>query len=134
MSDWFVLVLTHPIVLLSLGGGAGANARYWIGRAVANWQELLEFPWATFGINVVGSALLGLIAGCFLNHPDPARRNWYVLLGTGFCGGFTTFSAFSLETLELIRDGKHAWALGYVTGSVLAGLAGAWLGLRLMGK
>jgi CrcB protein len=133
MPDW----LTSSL-LLALGGGAGANARYWLGCVVARfqqtWFEAVEFPWATFLINVGGSTLLGFIAAAYLGHPDPARRNWYLLLGTGFCGGFTTFSTFSLETLELLRDGKGGAVIAYVGGSVAAGLLGVWLAMRLMGK
>ncbi|HJZ57146.1 MAG TPA: fluoride efflux transporter CrcB [Gemmataceae bacterium] len=124
--------------LLALGGGAGANARYWFGKFVVRVQEArfpgLEFPWGTFLINVSGSVILGLVAAAYLGHEDPARRNWYLLLGTGFCGGFTTFSTFRLETLELLQDGKPAVAAGYVLGSVLAGLLGVWLAVRVMGK
>src|SRR6516162_8064819 len=103
MPDWLTTVL-----LLAAGGGVGANARYWFGRLVAQMQGPVEFPWATLAINVSGSAILGVLAGHYLGHPDPdpVRRNWYLLLGAGFCGGFTTFSTFSLETLELLRDGK----------------------------
>ena len=134
MKDWFILVIAHPVTLLFVGGGVGVNARYWIGRFVAQLQGPVEFPWATFFINVSGSAILGIVAGCFLNHPDPDRRNWYLLLGAGFCGGFTTFSTFSLETLEMLQYRKFLAAGGYVIGSVLLGLAGVWLGLKLTGE
>jgi CrcB protein len=135
MPAWLLTLLAHPVTLLAVGGGAGANARYWLGRLVAQLQGPVEFPWATFLINVSGSAVLGLVAGQFLGHPhDPVRRNWYLLLGTGFCGGFTTFSTFSLETLELLRDGKPGAAAGYVLGSVLAGLLGVWLAMRVTEK
>ena len=128
--DW----LTHPAVLLAVGGGAGANARFYLGRCVAELQLRyaggVTFPWGTFLINVSGSALLGLLAAAFLGHHDPVRRAWYVLLGTGFCGGFTTFSTFSYEALELMREGRYGAAAGYVLGSVLAGLAAAALAMR----
>jgi CrcB protein len=129
VTDW----LTHPAVLLALGGGAGANARFYLGRWVAEWQARhggVVFPWGTFVINVSGSALLGLLAGLCLGHADPARRVWYVLLGTGFCGGFTTFSTFSVETLDLVRDERFGLALLYALGSVAAGLAAAAVAMR----
>jgi CrcB protein len=133
MPDWLTTTL-----LVALGGGAGANARYWLGQVVNRWQEAqlpgYEFPWATFLINVSGSVVLGIAAGLCLGQPDPARRHWYLLLGTGFCGGYTTFSTFSLEALELLRDGKAGAALAYVGGSVAAGVLGVWLVLRTMGK
>ncbi|MFO0797999.1 MAG: fluoride efflux transporter CrcB [Gemmataceae bacterium] len=131
--DW----LTHPAVLLAVGGGAGANARFYLGRWVAEWQLRhggVGFPWGTFVINVTGSALLGFLAATCLGHADPGRRVWYVLLGTGFCGGFTTFSTFSLEAMEMIREERLGAALVYVLGSVLAGLGAAALAMWVGGR
>jgi CrcB protein len=128
MPDWLV---TSALVML--GGGAGANARYWLGRLASALQGEVAFPWGTFLINVSGSALLGFVAALFLKHPDGPHRNWYLLLGTGFCGGFTTFSTFSLESLELMQEGRHGAAAGYVFGSVAAGIFGVWLALKLSG-
>lgn len=139
---WLVAGVTHPITLLAIGGGAGANARYWLGRVISEWQQrrlgAVEFPWATFLINVSGSVILGFVAAAFLHQPDPlhpdvARRNWYLLLGAGFCGGFTTFSTFSYETLKLMQDGKPWAAALYVVGSVVAGLVGVWAAVKLAG-
>ncbi|QDU23245.1 fluoride efflux transporter CrcB [Urbifossiella limnaea] len=127
--DW----LTHPVVLLAVGGGAGANARFYLGRWVAEWQLRhggVSFPWGTCVINVTGSALLGFLAAACLGSADPGRRAWYLLLGTGFCGGFTTFSTFSVEALDLIREERIGAAVVYVLGSVLAGLGAAALAMR----
>jgi CrcB protein len=135
MPDWFLALATHPVTLLAVGGGAGANARYWLGLGVAEWQShrfpRLEFPWGTFLINVSGSIVLGFVAAAWLNHHDPARRNWYLLAGTGFCGGFTTFSIFSLETLRLTEAGRTALALTNVMVSVVLWLAAVWVGWKL---
>lgn len=128
MPEWLV-----TFSLLAVGGGVGANARYWLGKLIAHFQGEVEFPFATFAINVSGSLLLGVVASNYLRHPDPAMRTWYLLLGTGFCGGFTTFSTFSLETLELIQDGRVWLAVVYVLGSVLAGLLGVWLAVKFAG-
>jgi CrcB protein len=128
MPDWLL-----SCVLLTVGGGFGANARYWLGALVRAVHGATAFPWATFFINVGGSVVLGFVAALFLNHPDESRRNWYLLLGTGFCGGFTTFSTFSLETLELMREGQPWLAAGYVSGSVVAGVFGVWLALKVAG-
>jgi CrcB protein len=133
MPDWL-----RTCLLLAAGGGAGTLARYWLGRGVAamqkaRWPEL-EFPIGTFLINVLGSLALGVLAALFLNHPDPSRRNWYLLLGTGFCGGFTTFSTFSLEAYELLRDERWIAALVYVVGSVAAGVLAVWFAVRVLPK
>jgi CrcB protein len=137
MPDWFISFVLHPVTLLMFGGGVGANARYWFGRLVSEWQRHYEvklaFPWATFAINVLGSVVLGFAAALFLKPPDEARRVWYLLLGTGFCGGFTTFSTFSLETLELMQQGRPWTAAAYVLGSVAAGVLGVWLALKAAG-
>jgi CrcB protein len=132
MPDWLITV-----ALLALGGGVGTNARYWLGRLVVEWQrhnfENVAFPWATFVINVSGSVVLGFAAALFLKHPDESRRVWYLILGTGFCGGFTTFSTFSLETLELLQEERLGAATAYVFGSVAAGVFGVWLALKIAG-
>ena len=121
--------------LLAAGGAAGTLARYWLGTFITQVQRArwpaFEFPLGTFCINVAGSMILGVVAALYLNHPDPARRNWYLLLGTGFCGGFTTFSTFSLESFELLRDGKWWAALIYVCGSAAAGILGIGIALRI---
>jgi len=135
MPAWFTAFCTHPITILMIGGGVGTNARYWLGKLVVQFQgESVRFPWGTFIINVSGSMILGLVAAMFLSHPpDPRNRNWYLLLGTGFCGGFTTFSTFSYETFQLIQEDKTWIAVLYSLGSVGAGLLGVWLAVKLAG-
>lgn len=136
MSEWFIAFCKHPIVLLMFGGGLGTNARYWLGKLIGKFQggEVL-FPWATFIINISGSMILGFLAATYLYRkdiePHPGRDLWYLLLGTGFCGGFTTFSTFSLETYQLIREGKTWMAALYVLGSVTGGLVGVWLAVKI---
>ena len=130
MPDW---VLT--CVLLATGGAVGTLSRYWLGRLVVELQQArwpgIEFPFGTFLINMSGSILLGFLA---VLCAEPSRRSYYLLLGTGFCGGFTTFSTFSLETFEMLRDGRLAHALIYALGSVAAGVLGVWCAMRMMGK
>ncbi len=127
MPDWFV-----SFALLMLGGGAGANARYWLGKLVGTAPG--AFPWATFAINVSGSVVLGFVAALCLNHADGSRKNWYLLLGPGVCGGFTTSSTFSLEALPLMQSDRPWTAAAYVLGSVAAGIFGVWLALKLAGR
>src|SRR5262245_12441203 len=126
MPDWFISFVAHPVTLLTIGGGVGVNARYWLGALGRALHGPTVFPWATFAINVSGSVMLGFVAALFLRQPDDSRRAWYLLLGTGFCGGFTTFSTFSLETLELLQEGRSWTATAYVCGSVVAGVFGVW--------
>lgn len=127
MLDLIGRILTHPCALLLLGGGCGANARYWIGTLFVSREWSTHFPWHTFLINIAGSLLLGMIGVSCRNRPE-----WFLLLGTGFCGGFTTFSTFSIETLHMLEKGRTASALVYVLGSACAAVFGAWLGMRLM--
>lgn len=126
MGTW----LTHPVVLLSVGGAAGTNARYWLGVAINEWltkdlpqgQQPPHFPWATFSINVLGSLLLGAFAAFWLHHDGPSHKAWYLMLGVGFCGGYTTFSTFALETFDLLRHGQTGWAIAYVAASVVGAI------------
>ncbi|MGL6097138.1 MAG: fluoride efflux transporter CrcB [Fimbriiglobus sp.] len=114
-----------------VGGAAGSVARYAVGRLATAYAgpTVTHFPWHTFAINVVGSFLLGVAAVWYRQHPQPA---WFLLLGTGFCGGFTTFSTFSLEAVELATEkGRPLAAVGYAVGSVAAGFLAAWAAVRL---
>ncbi|HEU4962581.1 MAG TPA: fluoride efflux transporter CrcB [Bacilli bacterium] len=115
MTEW-------PLVML--GGAVGALLRFEIGRQVAKkWRK--AFPLGTFLINLVGSFCLGLVFA-YTHQQAPA---WvYPLLGTGLLGGFTTFSTFGVETVQLMQKQRQALALLYVIASALLGLLGAWLG------
>ncbi len=109
---------------MALGGAVGAVARWGVGALLGGGQG--GFPWATLAVNVVGCAALGALAG--LTGPrDDAR----LLLGTGLLGGFTTFSAFGLETVSLLRAGAAGLAGANVLANVVLGLLAAAAGLRL---
>jgi CrcB protein len=127
MTDAFARFFSHPCTLLVIGGGVGTNARYWLGVWFVSREWTIHFPWHTFLINVLGSFVLGVVGVACRNRPE-----WFLLLGTGFCGGFTTFSTFSVETLGLIERSHPAVAAGYVFGSVAAGVAGAYAGIQLV--
>jgi CrcB protein len=116
------------VLLVALGGAVGAAARY--GVSLATPMREGGWPWATFGINVSGSLLIGVLAGWLASRGD-AGEPWRLLLGVGVLGGFTTFSAYSLETLRLIERGDWIGASTYVLGSVLAGLAAVAIGLAI---
>jgi CrcB protein len=121
------------MVLLFVGGGVGTIARYLIGRWFNQQPWGQVFPWGTFFINVSGSFILGAAAVVTLERLSPAHQNWYLLLGTGFCGGYTTFSTFEWETYKLVRDGSWWYALANVFGSLLAGFVGVLLAVALAG-
>lgn len=126
----------HPLAAslqVALGGALGAVLRYQTGGAVARWlgpSAAAAFPWATLAVNITGSFAMGLLAGCLARHDG--AEGWWLLLGVGLLGGFTTFSAFSLEVLSLIERGAPGLALAYALVSVAAGLAGLWLGVSAM--
>lgn len=118
------------LLIVGLGGFAGSAARYCC-HFMAGKYLPSAFPFGTFTINIAGSLLIGLIAG-LAEKGGWLSPEWRFLLATGFCGGFTTFSSFSLENLELLRDGHYGTAGLYIVSSVLFGilaaLAGLWIG------
>lgn len=116
------------ILLVALGGGVGAACRY--GVSLAMPLRPGEWPWATFTVNVFGSLLIGVLAG-WLSTRGEAGEPWRLLLGVGLLGGFTTFSAYSLETLRMIERGEWPAAAVYVLGSVAAGLAAVVIGAEI---
>lgn len=116
--SWLSAVLLHPVTLIGLGGAAGANARYWVGLWFRAQPWAQQFTWGTFVINLSGSLLLGVVSALFRDRAGPG----FLLLGTGFCGGFTTFSTFSLEVAEAIQKGRWDLAALYVATSVVGGV------------
>ena len=116
---------------VAVGGALGSLARYWLAAAMTALTGP-RFPWGTLFINVLGSFIIGLLAGLTLisgrvaMHPDVR-----IFLMVGVCGGFTTFSAFSLQTLELLQGGDVWPAAGYIGGSVVVCLGAVWCGWLL---
>lgn len=115
-------------LLVALGGGLGAAGRYGVSLALP--AKPGEWPWATFSINVAGSLLIGVLAGWLSTRGD-AGEPWRLFIGVGMLGGFTTFSAYSLETLRMIERGEWPLALAYALGSVAAGLAAVAIGAEI---
>ncbi len=118
-------------LLVALGGALGAVARYLLGGWVLHHTLDWKFPAGTFLVNTIGCLIAGLLAGLIERQGmfSPEAR---VFLFTGILGGFTTFSAFGLETTLLLRRGEF-WTAGLnVTFSVLCGVLALWLALRLM--
>jgi CrcB protein len=117
-------------VLVFVGGGLGSTLRYFVNVIC---PKLLgpAFPYHTFIINITGSTVMGLIAGYFAFRGD-ASQSWRLFLMTGILGGYTTFSAFSLDTALLYERGDLGLALLYVLGSVVFSIGGLFAGLALM--
>ncbi|CAM4092580.1 Fluoride-specific ion channel FluC [Novosphingobium lubricantis] len=122
----------HASALVALGGGTGAVLRFHLGRVIGTLTgHNATLPWGTFAINASGSLLMGVLAGWLARHGTGGEA-WRLLLGVGLLGGFTTFSAFSLEAALLIQRGMIGAAALYAAGSVLAGIAGLFLGLQIV--
>lgn len=117
-------------VLVFVGGGLGATLRHVINMTCARCMGA-AFPWGTFIINITGSTVMGLIAG-YLAYKGEASQPWRLFLMTGILGGYTTFSAFSLDTAVLYERGELGLALAYVLGSVVLSIAGLFAGLALV--
>lgn len=116
----------HAYLIIFLGGGLGSLARYAIGQGLMRYQLL--FPLATLLTNLCACLILGYLIG--LNLQGGLQSSHRLLLMTGFCGGFSTFSTFSAETLYLLQHGHYAYALLNVAGSLLLCLAAVYLGIK----
>lgn len=120
---------------VALGGALGSWLRFLAGRA---WLQAIGpaasgvFPWATLSVNALGSFAMGLLAGWLPRLGGGGGEAWRLLLGVGVLGGFTTFSAFSLELAALIERGEPGLAAIYLFASLAAGLAGLFAGLILI--
>ncbi len=115
---------------IGLGGALGSIGRYWMAGMVdgrINAAFAGQFPYGTLTVNILGSFVIGLLAGM-----EGLSGQARLFLMVGFCGGFTTFSAFSLQTLDLLRDGLLLRAGGNILLSVLLCLLATWAGLALI--
>jgi CrcB protein len=121
-------------LLMVLGGAVGTALRYGLGRWLGQhpWAQVFP-PFATLIVNVSGSFVLGAASVLILERLPPEYQSWYLPIGTGFCGGYTTFSTFEWETFKLVRDGSWGLALANAAGSVLAGFLGVVAGVVVAG-
>jgi len=120
--------MLKAILLVGTGGFAGSVLRYLISRFMAV-QTTSSFPFGTFSVNILGCLILGLIYG--LGMKELVSSEMRLLLATGFCGGFTTFSSFSFEFMILLREGYTGLAFLYAAGSMAVGLAAVWIGILI---
>ena len=132
VQTWLALILRNRAVVLMVGGALGTYLRYIVGRWFDSQPWGQEFPFGTLFINVTGSFILAAAAVVILERLPPEHQDWYFLIGTGFCGGYTTFSTFEWETFQLVRNGSWWHALGNVVGSVGAGFIGVLAGVTLI--
>ena len=118
--------MMRTLLLIGLGGGIGSILRYLTSVVIQKYYATV-FPLATLVVNILGCLLIGIIMGLLeKNQVNDSAMKW--LLATGFCGGFTTFSAFGYENIRLIQNGSILLALVYISASIILGLGSVWLG------
>lgn len=126
--------LWQQYLLVAAGGAAGALLRFVVSTGLAPLGRAFAFPLPTLLVNTAGSLILGLLAGwCAASTADRGTHPLWLLLGTGVCGGFTTFSTFSLEAFVLVQAGRPGAAALYAAGSLLLSL-GAMAGGYMLGR
>lgn len=121
--------MDRSFLLVGLGGFIGSILRHFIGSFISR-MILVSFPIATLSINVIGCLLIGLAYGAYQKYAG-FTDSWWLFFAVGICGGFTTFSAFSLEGILLFQDGKHFAFFAYLALSILLCFGATWLGMIL---
>ncbi len=118
-------------LILAIGTGSfiGGVLRYLLSQFVQT-KFLSTFPFGTLSVNIIGCFLIGLVFG--LTDRGSLTQEWRLFLATGLIGGFTTFSAFSNETVSLLRDGQFWYATAYISVSVLVGLLATFIGIAII--
>ena len=119
----------NSLFLVMAGGAVGSGARYLTGRATLTAFGP-GYPWGTLTVNLIGGLLMGALVGT-LSRLSVSGENWRLLLAVGVLGGFTTFSAFSLDTVTMLQRGDLLPAFGYVLVSVIGSVAALFAGLAL---
>jgi CrcB protein len=120
----------QALVLVFVGGGLGAALRHLLNIGAARLLGV-GFPWGTFGVNVVGGIAMGLLTASLAARTEGSSEHLRLFLATGILGGFTTFSAYSLDAVVLWERGAHTAALAYVVGSVILAIGGVAVGLAI---
>jgi fluoride exporter len=120
-------MMLKNFVLIGLGGALGSMLRYGVSLMVVS----RAFPLATLLVNIAGSFVIGMVLALSSKN-EAFAGNWKLFLATGICGGFTTFSAFSAENLQLLQSGKTLLSLLYMAISIVAGIGAAFAGYKLI--
>ena len=115
-----------PLLYVMVGGAVGSGARYLTGRAMLSLLGA-NYPFGTLAVNLIGGLLMGVLVGVLARNT--ASETWRLLLGVGVLGGFTTFSAFSLDVVTMIERGAIGVAFGYILVSVIGSVAALFAGL-----
>lgn len=121
--------MIKSVIYVGLGGATGSILRYLTYLLTTKFYSN-AFPLATFIINIIGCFIIGLLIG-FFEHSIQTNQHLKLLLLTGFCGGYTTFSAFTAENMILLQTNNYITALFYISASVIVSLFAIWLGLSL---
>lgn len=118
-------------IILAIGTGSfiGGVLRYLLSQMVQT-KFLTTFPFGTLTVNIIGCFLIGLVFG--LTDRGNLTQEWRLFLATGLLGGFTTFSAFSIESLSLFRDGQFFYATAYISSSVVVGIIATFIGFAII--
>jgi fluoride exporter len=117
------------ILLVGLGGGAGSIARYLCQKWFSDHYPA-SFPWGTFAVNIAGCFLIGIFWGLAFRS-FASNESWKLFLMTGICGGYTTFSAFTLEGIGLLKEQKTGLFFSYILASVVLGLLATYAGMKI---
>ena len=115
------------LLLVGFGGAIGSMLRY----AATLLLNSKYFPYATLAVNIIGCFIIGLVFAISIKNEN-FLNNWKLFLATGICGGFTTFAAFSLETMELLQREKIGMAVTYIGLSIVLGIAATFFGYQLI--
>ncbi len=113
------------LILVFFGGGLGSALRYLLGKQLPTSH--LQLPWSTFMVNLIGSLIIGSLFG-YMATKHKLSNDIIVFTITGFCGGFTTFSAFTKESFYFLKNGQSHLFFYYVLGSIIFGLLCVWIG------
>lgn len=121
----------RSMLMVAMGGAVGSAMRYLTSKVMQDWLPN-AFPYGTFVVNLLGCLVIGILYG-LIDQNMLGNSNLKLLLITGFCGGFTTFSTFSNESLSLVQQGHLSYAVLYVGGSVCLGMMMVLIGIKLAG-